>query len=290
MSGLLVTLRGLRDTLAEAERRVADLVLHNPEEVPSRSVQALAKAANVSTASVSRLAKRAGCRDFRELKIRIAQESAVPLSLIYDEIADGDSNDEIVRKVFAGNMKGLEDTLKILDANELLRTAELISRCNRTAFFGIASSGHIARDAAFRLSLLGTDAQAYTNHVEALGRAMNLRKGDLALGISHSGRSVTPVRALRLAAENGATTVGISNYPNTPLAKASDIYFCTAFRESRVRAAALSSRVCQVCVVDALYLLVARSVRDLSHTEQINDMTEKDSRFPLPRRRRRRKR
>ena len=286
MSGTLVTISALRESLPAAEQRVADRVLKMPEQVPHLSVQALAKASRVSVASVIRLAKRTGCGSYSRFKINIAQELATPVSLIYEAITAQDSNTEIVRKVFAGNIRGLEDTLKMVRTADLVRAARLISRAGRIAVFGIGSSGNVVRDAAYRFSLLGMNSHAYTDPIEALSRALDLGKKDVAIAISHSGRSVMPIRALYLASAGGTATIGISNYASSPLSKICDSFFCTAFPESAVKAVALSSRVCQTCLIDALYLLTAHAMKDLSHVERVNALTEKHFRESVGRRRR----
>jgi DNA-binding MurR/RpiR family transcriptional regulator len=75
-------------------------------------------------------------------------------------------------------------------------------------------------------------------------------------------------------------TVGISNYQPSPLSEVSDVFFCLSFAESRVRAAALSSRAGQVCLIDALYLLVARHMKEPASTDDVDEMVE--TRFRLP--------
>ena len=80
---------------------------------------------------------------------------------------------------------------------------------------------------------------------------------------------------VELAREKGAFTVGISNYPRSPLREASEIFFCTSFPENRVKVAAISSKVAQMCILDALYLLVARHAEGLWDVERINSLTEK---------------
>ena len=70
---------------------------------------------------------------------------------------------------------------------------------------------------------------------------------------------------LRIAHEKGASTIGIANNPRSPLKDASTWFFCTSFPESRVKMAVLSSRLAQLCVLDALYLLATR------HREQLWD-------------------
>jgi len=69
MSGILASLASVQDSLPGAERQVAEWFLANPEDVPLLSIHALAAAAGVSVASVSRLARKAGCDGFKELKI-----------------------------------------------------------------------------------------------------------------------------------------------------------------------------------------------------------------------------
>ena len=100
------------------------------------------------------------------------------------------------------------------------------------------------------------------------------------VGISHSGRSAATVEALALARKNGALTIGIANFIRSPLHKVSRIFFNTAFPESSVKAAALSSAMAQMCVIDALYLLVARRGRVTPKVERVNAMIEQHLRMP----------
>ena len=79
----------------------------------------------------------------------------------------------------------------------------------------------------------------------------------------------------RIAHDAGALTVGISNYLRSPLRDASSIFFCTSFPENRVKVAAISSKVAQLCILDALYLLVARHKEGLWDVDRINTLTER---------------
>jgi DNA-binding MurR/RpiR family transcriptional regulator len=100
---------------------------------------------------------------------------------------------------------------------------------------------------------------------------------------------MTTVNSLSAARTRGAMTVGISNYRGSPLARASDVFFCLSFPESRVRAGALSSRVSQVCLIDALYLLVARQMEQTATPQEVDEMVESQFRLhkPAPRSKRR---
>lgn len=280
MSNVTVKIRSMYESLPAAEKRVAGYVLRNTPKTPLQSVYEMSKAAKVSVASVSRLARKVGYANFKEFKIELAKEIASPVSAVYEYVTPEDSDNEIVMKIFGGNVQSLEDTLKIISVPDLTRTAQMICRSDLLVFLGIGGSGHIARDSALRFSHLGIHADAYTEPMHLLVRTLKLKSNSVVVGISHSGRSVLTVKGLEFAKSNGAVTVGISNYPASPLKRASNVFFCTSFHENEVRAIAISSRVGQICLLDSLYALVARYKKTLPDPEALNDLVEENFRFP----------
>jgi len=260
--------------LPDAERRAAAYVRKNAAEAASRSVHELARAAGVSVASVSRMVKRLGYGGFREFRIALARETSSPLSAIYQAIAPGDSAEQTVRKIFGANIYSLQETLKMLDFNACVRTADAIVRARRTIFFGIGTSGHIGQDAALIFSLLGVHAHACADSYSMMVTASRMGKGDFAFGISHSGRSAATVEALQIARENGAGTAGISSFPHAPLAAVSDMFFCTVFPERHAVSSALSPRAAQMCLIDALYVLTAHRGKGLAGVAHVNKLLE----------------
>ncbi|MDD5706513.1 MAG: MurR/RpiR family transcriptional regulator, partial [Kiritimatiellae bacterium] len=217
MGGGLARLASLRRELTGAEARVADHIESHAADVPYASVNALAGAAGVSVASVTRLAKRLGYAGLKDLKIALAQEVSSPVSAIYEAIGERDSDDEVVRKVFGGNVQSLQKTLTMLDTAACAKAAGVLARSRRVMFFGIGTSGNVGRDAALRLSHLGVNAEAHGDSYSMLIHSMHMQKGDVAVGISHSGRSAMTVEALAAAKAGGATTIGISNFMSSPL-------------------------------------------------------------------------
>jgi DNA-binding MurR/RpiR family transcriptional regulator len=297
-------IRALLAGLSRSEARVAGYVLDHPDAAAALSVYELAAKARVSVASVSRFVRAAGWRSYRDFKFALVRDAAggtagpgevsgedgrglagrgpaggapagIPMPSIYRAITPGDSDATAVAKVFEGYVRSLEGTLASLDTGELRRLAGKLARSTRVLFFGIGSSANVARDAALRFSLLNLQAEAYGDPLGMLIQAARLGKGGVAVGISHSGRSAMTCEALRIARAGGAVTAGISNYPRTPLGRHADHFFRTIFPEDRVGVAALSSRVAQLCVLDALYLLVARRAKKAWDIEGLNGMAER---------------
>ena len=280
MPGVLAKINALHRGFSRAEKRTADFVLANPEEVPFQSVYQVSRSAGVSVATVSRFVRKIGYGTFRDFKVELALDSTAPIQDIYQPITPDDSDEDVVDKVFLGNIQSLADTRKLLDVSHLIKTSKQICAASRLVFFGIGGSGNVAREAALRFSLIDIQAEAYGDAYQILIQALRVDKKAVALGISHSGQSTLTVEALKLARKNGAVTVGISNYPRSPLRAVSTTFFCTSFPESRVRVAALSARLAQLCLIDALYLLAARHKKGLWNAERLNTITEPLLRLP----------
>ncbi|HUS95862.1 MAG TPA: MurR/RpiR family transcriptional regulator [Hyphomicrobiaceae bacterium] len=281
MSNALITIKSLYESLSQTQRLLADYVLDHGEEIPFLSVHELAQLAEVSVATISRFARVIGYDSFKDFKTQLGKDSLASFDGIYQAIAPSDGDDSIIEKVFLGNIKSLEETLKLLNRNDLIRAAKLVSKARRIVFLGIGSSGNMAHDAALRFSQMDIQAEAYADAYQILIQVIRLKARDVVFGISHSGRSATTVKALELASSSGATTVGISNYMKSPLHEQSDVFLCTSFPESRVKVAALSSRIAQMCLIDALYLLVARYKKtSLRNMDRLNIQAEETLRLP----------
>lgn len=85
--------------LRSAERKVASLILDDLMSASRASIGALAQQAQVSVATVTRFAKAVGCRDVRELKLRLAQAAAVGQRFLQPGTAN-DAPEHIATRVF----------------------------------------------------------------------------------------------------------------------------------------------------------------------------------------------
>ena len=217
---LVAKLKAMRQSLPEAEKAVADFILRETDAVPGLTIYELTRRAGVSTATAGRLARRLGCASFRELKVAVARESGSPISALWEGVAADDTDEDLVRKVFGGNIRSLEETLQLQDTARLRTVARAFAQASCIVFVGAGSSGHVAEDAALRFCHLGLRADACTEPLRSVARVSTLRRGDVAVAVSHSGRTATTVECMRIARERGAQTVGITNYGAGPLAEA----------------------------------------------------------------------
>ena len=276
---ITLTIKALHETYSESERQLADYVLEHRDLIPLKSVYDLADDTGLSTATVSRFVKKLGFPAFKDFKVALARSSGKGSSEFYEILEEGDSPEEMVRKVFLGNIKSLEDTLSLVDISDLIECARRICECGRVLFFGIGSSGHLAQDSAMRFSLLGFSSSAHSDPTEILFRGATAGKGDVLIALSHSGKTKITVEGCGEARKRGALVIGIANYLESPLHKKSDYFFCTSFPEQKVRFAALSSRTAQLSIIDSLYLLVSTMGEVTIDYQRVNDITDRFLRY-----------
>ena len=278
MSAITGKINSIHDSLSEAERKVADYILKYEEQVPFQSVYEIADSIRVSVPTVTRLTKKIGYSNFKDFKVELAKDTSSSVVGIYSAISENDSDGDLIRKVFLGNMRALEDTLKLLENDSFIKAAKAISSAKRVVFIGLGGSGSVAYDMALQFSHLDIQAEAYMDPIQIILQIKRLKKNEVAFGITHSGRTEIVLEAIKMALSNEAVTISLTNYINSPLKEASTFFFCTSFPENRVRSEALSSHIAQLCLMDALYLLTAKYKKKTWDVDDLNFLIEKSLR------------
>lgn len=252
MKSVLLTIRTHMRDFGPGERRIANTLLQDPKAVLPLSISQFADLTDSGAATVVRFVKKIGFSGYQSFKIALAQE----LSNISDEpkqISRDDSCYDMFSKRIADIRIALERTREVLDAEVMEEIAVRLMYAGRILIFGLGNSAPIAMDAQHKFMRLGLDATAiYDNHMQALC-ASHTNKQCVVIGISHSGASRDIVESLRLAHSMGAFTVGITNYNASPITEVADLCLFTRSDETVHSILAMSSRIAQLTIFDALY-------------------------------------
>lgn len=246
--------------LTDTEQKVASYVLANPEAVTQMTAKELAEQCGTVPSAVIRFCKSVDRDGFSELKIALAKELGKPQSEFVEQMpafCENDSPRDVFAKVFGSGIRTLRDTLQMLDFDRMKKIVETLRNANRVLILGVGTSSVIAVDAQYRFSQLGLQATACTDVLFMNVSAINLQKGDVALCISHSGRTRSVVDAMRHAKDAGATAIAITSFAGSPLAKESDFAITVFADEENYPVEAVSARVAHICLVDALMMTLA---------------------------------
>ena len=134
---------------------------------------------------------------------------------------------------------------------------DAIDGAGRIDIYGAGASGFVASDFQQKLHRIGRTAFYFPDVHTALTSAALLGKGDVAIGISHTGTTSDVVEVLEQARARRATTVALTNFPRSPITEVADYVLTTAARETTYRSGAMASRLAQLTVVDCLFVGVA---------------------------------
>jgi len=270
----LAKIRSAYPSLFSAEKKIADVILEKPEEIIHLPVKDIARRSGVAKSTVVRFCRSVGYEGYGKLKISLAQDLVSQVQYIHQDIQSRDGSAEVTKKVFHANIQGLHDTLKMVDDTEMDKAVQALLKAKKVLFCGVGTSAPIAEEAFHRFLYLGVPCVFCGDPHLQIGLALSLTRGDVALGVSHSGSTEDTLKPLRLAKENGATIICITNYINSPMAKFADIKLITSFREIIFRVATMAARVAQLSIIEALYVNLAirmkeKAVRNLERLEKL---------------------
>lgn len=257
---ILTKMRQGMTSFTPSEQKIASYILENPKEAMNLSVVEMAEKSNTSEASVVRFCKTLGLKGYQELKLSISMSSigkSTKEKILHEIINANDTPDVILNKLSAGSIQAIEDTNNVLNISSLAEAIDKINECEKIYLFGVGASSIVALDAQYKFSRINIPTFMFFDHHIQLTTAVHLTEKDVAIGISHTGRTMEVINILKVAKERGATTISITQYGKSPIQEVSDIVLYTASVENNFRSGAMASRIAQLLVIDSLFIGVA---------------------------------
>ncbi|WP_077620075.1 MurR/RpiR family transcriptional regulator [Bacillus sinesaloumensis] len=250
----LVTIRTLYPRFSVTERKIADYILKYPNRIIHSSINQVAEDLSVADSTVFRFCKRLGYKGYQAMKIALASEIVSPTENIHEKVEVQDTVDTIASKVFQANMKTLEETLLITDEERLQVAVDTLLAAESIKFFGSGGSSVVALDGYHKFLRTGLKVNTVLDSHFQLGEASQMNERDCAILISHSGSSRDILQILNVVKSTGAKTISITNHAKSPLSTGVSIPLYTVSEETTYRPEALSSRIAQLTLIDALYV------------------------------------
>lgn len=241
------------DDLKPKEQLLCNYIREHDHDIIHMSITELSEQCNISEASLVRFARKLGYKGFQSMKINIAEDVSEPEKQIQSEIHRTDTVSTLMDKVFLSEKQAIDNTLAVLDPNELAKAVTLFCNAKRLIFYAVGGSGTVALDAQHKFIRIGFLPLVFTDgNIQAMSASI-LTKNDVVLAISQSGASSAVIDALELAHQAKAKIIVITNYGKSPIIKYSDVCLFTSAPTSIFRSEPLSSRIAELAVIDALF-------------------------------------
>ncbi|WP_439243361.1 MurR/RpiR family transcriptional regulator [Lonepinella sp. BR2474] len=263
---ILDTIGALQNSLTKTEKRIAEQILATPELLAQSSLSEIARTLSVGEATFIRFCRSLGFKGFSDFKldfaIEIATQSQQPVALLDTNIGPKDKPRQIATKLQNVINRVVGETINLLDFDELNKVVKAMRQAKRIFLFGVGSSGVIANGAKNKLMRIGFQVDAENNNHFMYMQASLMRKGDVVIGISHSGTSPETTKALEIAKEAGAVTVAITHNLRSPITKVSDYVLNNGNRQGQLQGDSVGTQITQLFVLDLIYALLVQAEQE----------------------------
>jgi RpiR family carbohydrate utilization transcriptional regulator len=252
----LLKLQAHYGSLKSAEKKAADFLTSNPEFVARSSIAKSAEMAGCSQPTFIRLAKKLGYSGFTEMKEELngSKESEPSKGRFFGRFSSLQSSEEIVNGVFQLTIQALNDTLEIFDFEKYKQAFDALKNAKKVVFFGIGDAAAVAMSAYVKFTRIGFNCQVANDPDLMLMLSSSMQKGDVAVMISHSGRTKCIVNSAKYLRKKDVTVLSITNFPITALVKNSDICIMTCAFAEHLKGEVMAIRVVALCIIESLFI------------------------------------
>lgn len=240
-----------KGAFSKSERKVAEIILANPQTAIHSSIATLAKMSDVSEPTVNRFCRRLDTKGYPDFKLHLAQSLANGTPYVNRHVEEDDTPDEYTKKIFESTMAALEVARQSVDVNAINRAVDLLTQAKKISFFGLGASASVAHDALNKFFRFNVPVVYFEDILMQRMSCMNSTEGDVIVLISHTGRTKSLVELAQLAKANDATVVGITA-ENSPLANECTMVLSLEVPEDTDMYMPMASRIAQLTLVDIL--------------------------------------
>ena len=240
------------NSFTKTEKKVADFVLENTNDVMYYSITELADKASVGESTVLRFSRKLGFSGFQDFKLAVAQDHNQPSNYEDEEIQHSDDMKSVINKVIKKQINSLEGNLQLLDDKSIQKAVDIIVQSRKVTFFGVGSSGITAGQASSSMLRIGINCDyKQDSHFQAMSASL-LTTEDCVIGISVSGSTKDTIYNLEIAKKAGAKIICITNNAKSPITKLADIVLLISGKENPLEGSSILSQLAQLSCVDIL--------------------------------------
>lgn len=251
-SNIILQIQSTYNQFTKAEKRVADYVLKNKQEVLYMSITDLADSCEVGDTSVYRFCRTLRLQGYQEFKMKLLLSQS-ETEHVQNAIGFMQDDDSIARKVMESNIGAIRESYMLIDKKNLNKIVKMIEGARRVYFFGIGDSLLVAEEARNKFLRITEKVACISDpHMQSMAAAMTTEQ-DLIIIISYSGATKDNIHVAKEARRAGAKIACITHFKKSPLTAYSDAILLCGAEESPLEGGSMSARIGQLYLIDLLY-------------------------------------
>lgn len=256
MKSVLIRIKHYRPNASIAEQGVLDYILANPDAVAEANIHRLAEMAYCSSSTIVRLCRKLGFEGYRDLRKALTCELVVRNQTREEKgqhLERSDHLSDIIDKITYRNIASLEDSMRLIEAEDVQKCVDLIYNCDTILLFGMGASHLVAQDAFMKFQRVNKRCMCCSDLHSQYIQARNATSSDVAIIISYSGCTEEMLRCARDLQAHGTPIIAITRFLHSPLTQMATYCLYVVATEELFRSGAMSSRISQLNMIDILY-------------------------------------
>ncbi len=240
--------------LTKTEKKIADFVIGNVNQVLFMSITDLAEASGVAEASVYRFCRSVGAQGYQDFKMKLSfSASADEMDAAETENFKIDSMEYTLDKILQHHISVLKETRMLIRQEAVRKTLQMMEEAENIYFFGIGDSLLTAKEARNKFLRICNKVNSIDDpHMQAMTASM-AGPSDLIFIISYSGATKDNVYVAEIAKKAGARVIGITHFIKSPLTNYTDVLLVCGSNEGPLDGGAMGTKLSQLYVIDVLF-------------------------------------
>jgi DNA-binding MurR/RpiR family transcriptional regulator len=223
---VIISLRRRYDELTQSQKRIAELIVEDPEFVSFATVDKFAQRLGVSPSTIVRFAYRIGLAGYPELQEQVRAKLLKGLRAA-DEAGGDAATAHLGTGVVANSLQHdseiLAATIRRIELADLERAVSLLADAPRVRVVGCATSFSLAYYAAVTLDRVRPGVILLSGSPLPTGPLLDLDDRDAVLAFSFPPYARTTHDVVKAAKARGASVVAVSDSPISPMRDSVDV-------------------------------------------------------------------
>ncbi len=260
--GILERIHASYYHLTAAERKVADYVISNHDQVQFMSITQLAEECGTAEATISRFCRSLKLKGFNAFKIELAKHS-VSAGKTHTE-KDPSTPQGRWEEAAALSIDAIHQTVALMEPKQVTKAVSLFEKAPRIMCIGSGGSMIMASECAHLFSTVTGKFYALSDSHSQMSATATMAPEEAIVLFSYSGATTSGIQVLELAKSRGISTVLVTRFHKSPAAKLADVVLCCGSNEGPFQFGSVPAKVAQLTVMDVLFQEYCRRNKEQS--------------------------
>lgn len=236
-----------RHLLTKTDKRIIEYIQKHPLDDSFSTINSLAYAIETSPATITRCSNKLNYDNFQDMKF----------SLQHEKSEKSVENAPLVQLIHRYHQNIIQQTGEFISEEKIKRLAHNLKTCRQVNFAGLGSSGLTASEFYYRAMRMGIKGLVSTDAHQMKISASLLSSNDMFVAISNSGETSELIDAAKIARNQGAYVVVITNFEGSTITKNADLVLITSAQSNNNDTRFINSQIATHFLLDLVsYILL----------------------------------